>query len=269
MKSKILSIACLALLMMACEPNTPDDPPVYPTQQDSVTHAQDSALKAQLIGVWNVTYSPKKVRSLMFTEHGVLIYRSNLNTNLQDVSNYKQYRYSIENGKLVIDEKDTTLLDLQDSILKIPYFSNLQLKRAVKKAPIPLSESSKAKLDSVYSSKNPALYTGAEGNLVPLPYNSLKYLDSNTRIPEFNNQKHTLILGMVARYSREGMNVDLYYNPEEDYYEFAGEARIAEEGETLAYPYGIYEVPYSNFLVSGMTLYWQYNIVRMVEVFPY
>ena len=269
MKSKILSMACLALLMMACEPNTPDDPPTDPTLQDSITHAQDSALKAQLLGVWNVTYTTAYVHSLVFSECGKLLYRPGMSTSFLNIPNYSYYQYAIEKGKLILNNKDTINVDLQDSILVIKKFGDWQFKKATEIAAVPLSESSKTKLDSVYSSKNPALYNKYTEDFTVRPDNYLDYAN-NIRIPEFYSEKHTLIFANTSCYSREGMKVSLYYNPEEDYFEFIGEVRKVEEGETRAYPYGIFDVPFSKFpRKNPPSPLSTYKVVRTITTFEY
>ena len=272
MKTRILIVASLAMWLTACEMNIilepiPVDPPIndsIPTDtipndsipndsiiSEPVPSPDDLALAQQLIGVWNTAPTNNYFcRSLFFSKHGQLVDRGEVTKLTWQMIRPKprQFVYSVQNGKLIYNN-DTTSFHLENDILTIDSFwisSNekvsLVLKKAYEVPAVPLCQESIEKLDALYSFDTQQSFAGGiyidNCVIAPTgePCNSVK-------IPEFDYNKHILVLYRITLYRKEGLDVGFYYNQDLEYYEFVGEAQKALEGETMTMPYGIFDIP--------------------------
>ena len=281
MKTRILIVASLAMLLISCDMNIMWEPiPVDPPINDSIPNdsipndsipndsiisepvpsPDDLALAQQLIGVWNTAPSDGCCRSLLFTESGQFVDRGTMAFSpMPNYGSYKrgvQYVYSIVDGKLIYST-DTTSFHIDNDVLTIDFFrisgvevGQIVLKKAYEVPAVPLSQESIYKLNALYSLDTLKSFAGpwvvASRDIDDI------YGKSYPRsfIPEFNSDKHTLILARTPFYRREGLNVKLYYNQDMGFYEYVGEGHTSE-GKIYAAPYGIYDIPYETLHFVG------------------
>ena len=283
MKTRILIVASLAMLLISCDMNIMWEPiPVDPLINDSipndtipsdtiisepVPNPDDIALARQLVGVWNAAPVNNNSHSIFFTEDGRLIDRGDMpqapNLSLR-YPTPRIFSYSIKDGKLIYNA-DTTSFRIENDVLTIDAFRisskeicQIVLTKAYEVPAVPLCQESIDKLNNLYSSDTyhdipgtnvyaSDCFVDIDGSFMPKSFN----------IPEFNPNKHTLILARMLMYRRDGLNIQLYYNQDSGYYEVIGEGNYVLDGEKCAMPYGIFDIPYEtfNFFTKGYPAY--------------
>lgn len=282
MKIRILIVASLAMLLISCDMNIMWEPiPVDPPINDSIpndsipndsipndsipvepiSNPDDIALARQLVGVWNAAPVNNNSHSIFFTEDGRLIDRGDMPQAPNPSLRYptpRIFTYSIKDGKLIYNA-DTTSFRIENDVLTIDAFRisskeicQIVLTKAYEVPAVPLCQESIDKLNTLYSLDTPKSFPAPwlvastyiadiiNGKSLPRSF-----------IPEFNSDKHTLILARTPFYSRESLNVKFYYNQNMGYYEFVGVGLSASEGESYAAPYGIYDIPYETLHFDG------------------
>lgn len=300
MKTRILIVASLAMLLISCDMNIMWEPiPVDPLINDSIPNdsipndsipndsipvepipnPDDLALTQQLIGVWNTAPSNNSCRSLLFTRHGQLIDRGDMpkapNLSLR-YPTPRIFTYSIKDDKLIYNA-DTTSFRIENDVLTIDAFRisskeicQIVLTKAYEVPAVPLCQESIDKLNNLYSSDTyhdiPGTNVYASDFFVDIDGS---FMPKSFEIPEFNPNKHTLILARMLMYRRDGLNIQLYYNQDSGYYEVIGEGNYVLDGEKCAMPYGIFDIPYETFNFFYKMGYLAYSPIIQTRAFIY
>ena len=250
MKTRCLLVILLACACVACKKK--DEP------------KNELLAPQQLVGVWYETekgeYEGFKMKSLAFTESGILNYRDiadrSLDVELLEAGKHISMHYTLADDKLYISSKPNengevatsyvTSIHLQNDILTIDSFpesgsraNKFRLQKAEQIPAASLSNDTKKRLEAIFDSANPLLFDFFSHNGVKaLTKEDLQNIcPQSVSMPEINFDKQTvLFVGLNCAYS----HCRLYSNQKTGLFEF-----VIERGVSYAdyvYAYSVFDI---------------------------
>ena len=258
MKTKCLLALMLACACVACDKK--EEP-----KNNQLSNSQLTA--PQLVGLWYETekgeYEGFKMKSLAFTESGMLNYRDiadrSLDVELLEAGKHMVMRYSISDNKLNItympsgevESSYETGVLLQNDILTFYRFpaagsraSNFRLQKAEQIPEVSLSKETKERLDAIFDSSNPLLFDFFSHNgIKALTKEDMQSIcPQSVSMPEIDFDKQTVLFtGLKCACTHCG----LYRNQKTGLFEF-----VVERGDS----YEDYVYAYRVFAISPNTI---------------
>ena len=258
MKAKILIIASIAMLFMACETNSPEElqnqtssETTTTTEETKQEETPEPLTAEQLVGVWNESQGKNGIRSLLFIENGMLLYRQYENGLEKTLANLQ---YKVEEEKLIVSSdpsatnpwSDTLSVVIKDSVMTIDNFKytkkDVPFSFIAKKAEDITQAKSNSYLDKIFNKSNLLLY---QSQYSPTGwayvFSNLSNISNISGVPNYDSQTQCIVSTDRTDYTKEGMRVALFRNQEINLFEFVLMTHKSSNGETV-YPYGVFNI---------------------------